>query len=178
MTDQNLTERKSKSQIKREMGELRELGAQLVGLSDSTLKVIPLSEKLLEAVRVAKGFKREARRRQLQYIGVLLRDMDEGAIRWALDNLSRPHREEVQGLHEVERWRDDLVEGDSKLLNDLVGRFKDANRQHLRQLVRNAIKEREQGKTPKSSRTLYRYLFELRSGNRVVHTLFHPDDAK
>ncbi|MCP4040786.1 MAG: DUF615 domain-containing protein, partial [Gammaproteobacteria bacterium] len=73
MTDQNLTERKSKSQIKREMGELRELGAQLVGLSDSTLKVIPLSEKLLEAVRVAKGFKREARRRQLQYIGALLR---------------------------------------------------------------------------------------------------------
>ena len=163
MTEIDSKERKSKSQIKREMQALRDLGKQLIELPKPSLDKIPLTDQLQDAVLAAKEFKREALRRQIQHIGVLMRDVDVDAIRVALDSLARPHRKEVRAFHEVEEWRDALIDGDNALLEELANRFEAADRQHLRQLVRNAIKERERGKPPKSARTLFRYLSDLRS---------------
>ncbi|HEC15501.1 MAG TPA: DUF615 domain-containing protein [Sedimenticola sp.] len=163
MTETDTEERKSKSQIKREMQALRDLGKRLVALPESSLDKIPMPERLRAAVLAAKGFKREALRRQIQHIGALMREVDADAICRALEGLSRPHREEVQAFHEVEQWRDALIEGDGGLLEELANRFEAADRQQLRQLARNARKEREQNRPPKSARALFRYLSDLRS---------------
>lgn len=154
-------EKKSKSQIKLEMLALQELGEQLIKLPDSKLDTLPMPESLIEAVLMAKRLKREALRRQLQHIGGLMRQVDAEPIRRALETLSRPDREETRKQHEVEGWRDRLLEGDGNLLEELASRWQ-ADRQHLRQLVRNAGKERERNKPPKSARTLFRYLMALR----------------
>jgi ribosome-associated protein len=163
MNDIEIEERKSKSQRKREMLALQGLGQQLVRLSDSNLNAIPMPEELRSAVLAAKTFQREALRRQLQHIGGLMREVDADAIRRALDAISQPHREKTQEFHEVERWRDALIEGDDALLEEIMSQYISAGRQHLRQLARSAKKEREQNKPPKSARALFRYLFELRS---------------
>lgn len=154
---------KSKSQLKREREALRLLGRELVELPDAHLQKVPLGEKSREAIVAARGMKMGALKRQLQYIGGLMVEEDEPAIRRTLEGLNAPHREEVAALHELEQWRDRLIEGDEVLLNELVDRFAQADRQHLRQLVRNAAKERKLAKPPKSSRMLFRYLYELRS---------------
>ena len=152
---------KSKSQIKREMQALRDLGKELVCLPVSVLKKIDLSEAVYEAIRLAQGLKREALRRQLQHIGKLLREEDEAAIRQALAQIAQPQRNEVRAFHEIERWRDKLISGDDQVINLLVEQFPTAERQQLRTLVRNARKESELDKPPKSSRLLFKYLKEL-----------------
>jgi len=152
---------KSKSQIKREMQALRDLGKELVDLPVSVLKKIDLSEAIYEAVTLAQGLKREALRRQLQHIGKLLREQDEVAIRQALAQIAQPQRNEVRAFHEIERWRDKLISGDDQVINLLVEQFPAAERQQLRTLVRNARKESELDKPPKSSRLLFKYLKEL-----------------
>lgn len=152
---------KSKSQVKRDLQELRDLGQELVGLSKKGLVSLPLTEDLLSAVLEAKYLKMEALRRQLKHIGKLMRDEDADAIRDALAKLRRPHEKEVTDFHETETWRDKLLAGDDSVLVELGERFPDLERQHVRQLVRNAKKEVAMTKPPKSARALFRYLKEI-----------------
>lgn len=159
--EQSFEEPKSKSQIKREMLALRDLGVQLVDLPKSTLKKIPMSDTLREAVTAAKGFKKEALRRQLQYIGSVMRSEDAEVIRQTLESLARPHQEEVSAFHEIEQWRDALVGGNDELLTDLMSRLQNIDHQHLRQLVRNARRELQMNKPPKAARALFQYLKEM-----------------
>lgn len=154
-------EEKSKSQVKRELRELQDLGRQLVELSAKQLQKVPLSAPMHEAVLKAKTFSRSALQRQLKYIGGLMPQEDVDAIRRALDGLAQPHREQVRAFHETEQWRDKLIAGDDALLDELVNHH-GADRQHLRQLVRNAQKEQAQNKPPRSARILFQYLTELR----------------
>lgn len=153
----NNEEEKSKSQTKRELHALQDLGELLVELPVKQLQQLPLSEPLRQAVLEAKTFSRRALQRQIKYIGRLLPREDVDAIRRALEGAQQPHREQVRAFHETEQWRDRLLAGDEELLNELVERF-DADRQHLRQLVRNAQKEQAQNKSPRSARMLFQYL--------------------
>lgn len=164
MTEPEFEEQKSKSQIKRELQALRDLGQKLVEMPAAKLDKVPMSEQLRDAVTDAKRFKREALRRQLQHIGGLLREEDDEAIRKTLERLDQPHREEVRALHEIEQWRDELIAGSAERLTDLISRYEEVDRQYLNQLIRNAQKEQKLNKPPKSARTLFRYLSELRSG--------------
>ena len=154
---------KSKSQIKRELHLLHELGKQLVALPPSRLRTLELTEPLQTAIMDARRFKRGALKRQLQYIAGLMREVDAAAVQQALDGFHRPQQQEVEALHEVEAWRDALLAGDDALLDELVRRFQHADRQHLRQLARNANRERQLNKPPKSARALFRELSALRS---------------
>ncbi len=163
MIETETEERKSKSQIKREMQALRDLGKDLIELSEGNLRKLSLSDRVYGAVIAAKGFKREALRRQIQHIGVLLRDEDDAVLHQELEALAKPHRAEVQALHQVERWRNQLIAGNDPLLEELVGRFLNIDRQHIRQLIRNARKEKEGNKPPKSARLLFRYLSDLQA---------------
>ncbi len=90
-----------------------------------------------------------------------MRTVDPAAIRRAL--AMRDHRQQAatQALHQLETWRDDLIAGKARVIDDLCQRFPAADRQHLRQLARNAHKEQGQAKPPKSARALFRYLREL-----------------
>ncbi len=154
---------KSKSQVKREMQRLRDLGEELVDLPAVSLKKFGFSGTLLGSITLAQGLKREARRRQLQHIGKLLREEDDAAIRQLLCQISQPQRKEVTAFHEIEQWRDKLLNGDDETINQAVSKFQDADRQNLRQLVRNARKERQQEKPPKSARLLFQYLKGLKN---------------
>lgn len=156
---------KSKTQIKQEVLELKDLGKQLVELPEKALQKLPLSESFLEAVLEAKGFSRGALQRQLRYIAGLVPNEDVDAIRKALEELRQPHHQQVREFQQLEQWRDRLLAGDEELLNELALRFPAADRQHMRQLVRNAQREREQNKPPRSARALFQYLSELKSSS-------------
>lgn len=163
MNDSEQEERKSRSQIKREFLELKDLGKQLVGLSRRQLQTIPLSEGMREEVLAAKGMTRSALQRQLRHLSSLMAAEDVAAIRDALSGSLRPHAEEVAALHDAERWRDELLAGGESVLIRFVEQHPTCDRQHLGQLVRNVRKERDLDKPPKSARQLFRYLKSLSS---------------
>ncbi len=152
---------KSKSQIKREMHELQALGKQLVELPPKQLVGIPISDKLRDAIVVARSLKHGAIRRQLQYIGSLMQKEDEASIRTMLHKLQQPYKGEVKAFHQLEQWRDQLLQGDQILLDELVNKFINFDRQYIRQLIRNAKKEQDMSKPPKSARLLFKYLTEI-----------------
>lgn len=150
---------KSKSQLKREMEARRNLGKALVALSAARLAKIPLSDETRNAVEEGQRLKKGALKRHLSRIASLLTEFDDEAeIRAALDRLYQPHREEVRLHREVEQWRAALIAGDAELMQQLCERFESLDRQHLHQLIRNARRERDQHKPPRSARALYRYL--------------------
>jgi ribosome-associated protein len=152
---------KSKSQIKREMEELQKLGAKLIDLSETQLQRIPMGERLDKAVREARTMKhREGRRRQLQFIGKLMRDSDSEAIRKAYERASSTGQEHTKILHLSEQWREKLL-NQPDALEKFLAEYPSADRQHLRQLIRNAQKEQSQNKPPATARKLFRHLREL-----------------
>jgi ribosome-associated protein len=152
---------KSRSQIKREFLELKELGIQLAGLTPGQLQALPLSEKLCAALLAAKGMKRTALKRQYGHISSLMVNEDVAAIRAALTGVLQPHAQQVVAEKEAEHWREALLTDDDGQLTAFVERYPDCDRTHLRQLVRNAQKERELEKPPKSTRQLFRYIRQL-----------------
>lgn len=167
MTDSQWEEKKSRSQIKREFGELKALGKRLVGLPLGQLQAVPLSQDTREAVLAAKEMTRSALQRQLRHLSSLMVEENLTAIQEALSGARQPHAKEVTTLHEAERWRDELLSGDENALTRFVDQHPACDRQHLGQLVRNARKEREFDKPPKSARQLFRYLKSLSSEHPV-----------
>lgn len=158
----NEIEQKSRSQLKREMLALQKMGERLVGLSPVLIEKMDLPPAIKEAVIQAQGIKKHgARRRQLQYIGTLMRKIDPEPIQDALDRLDRGQQKEAWAFKQTEDLRDRLIGGDDGLIEELVHRFADADRQHLRRLVLTARQEKEKGRPPKSSRALFRYLRSL-----------------
>lgn len=155
-------EYKSKSQRKREMLELQDLGKALSELNSDQLSRIPLDDPLRKALdELQRIHSHEARRRQLQYLGKLMRTVDTAAIRHALAGVQSGNQENTRRLHLAESWRERLVaEGDSAV-TPLMERFPGAEAQHLRNLVRNARRDQEQGRNRGHGRKLFRYLRTL-----------------
>ncbi len=154
------TGRKNKTQIKRDVAVLHDLGKQLVD-AGSLIDNLPISEKLLDAILLARTIKKAALKRQLKFIGSLIQHEDINSIKQALIAKHRAQHRETQDFHKIEQWRDQLLEGDDTLLNNIVMQHKNADRQHIRQLIRNNTKEIKLKKAPKSSRELFRYLQKI-----------------
>lgn len=161
-TGEPYKERPNKTKIKREMKELHELGRKLVELPMSKFEQITLSDNMSDAILLAKKLKKSALQRQLRFISSIMTHEDTETIYTELKQLTLPQEQEVEAFHEIEQWRDKLIGGDNDLMNELITQFDVADRQYLRQLVRNANKEAQQSKPPKSSRLLFKYLKELR----------------
>ena len=154
-------EKPSKTQRKRAMHELQALGERLVELNPEQLAAVALPEDLREAVERARRItKREARRRQLQYIGRLMRSVDPEAIREKLKAWDGVSAGETARLHRIERWRERLIEDDGAL-GALAGAHPGIDTQRLRALVRNAREERDAGRPPRAYRELFRALREI-----------------
>ena len=151
----------SKSEIKRDAEALKKLGEKLVDLTKAKLDKIPLEDALLEAVNLAQRLQKEARRRQLQYIGKLLRGMDVEPIQAALEKLENKHQQQQAMLHKLELLRDELVAKGADALTDFLTNYPQADRQHLRNLIRTASKEKEQNKPAKAYREIFQYLKEI-----------------
>jgi|SRR5215469_6610967 len=160
--EDSLPEGPSKSQRKRESLELQELGAELVKLPPHQLATLELPEKLVDAIELARRINSHgAKKRQRQYIGGLLRDLDTAPIRALLEQLQGADRASKARFQENERWRDRLIaEGDAALA-EFLARRPEADRQHLRRLVREAAQEAAIGKPPRHARELFRYLQSL-----------------
>lgn len=149
----------SKSEIKRDAEVLKKMGIELVSLSKNELTKIPLDEDLLYAIELAQKIKKEGYRRQIQYIGKLLRNRDIEPITQALDKLKNRHNQQVALFHKLEKLRDELIEtGDAEKIMDL---FPTADRQQLRTFARLAKKEQQSNKPPKTAKQIFQYLKEL-----------------
>jgi ribosome-associated protein len=148
----------SKSQRKREMHELQALGAALVELSEAQLRDFALDPGLHTAVLEAKRIRsHEARRRQLQYIGRLMRDIDAEPIRARLAALEGHSAESAARHRRLEAWRERLI-ADDEALTAFIAEHPGAEAQEMRTLIRNVRREAKEGKPPRSYRELFRLI--------------------
>lgn len=151
----------SKSSRKREMHQLQDLGEALVALSADQLARMPIPEGLLEAVKDAKRFKKhEATRRQMQYIGKLMRHIDPAPIRAQLEIFRGVSKLEIARQHRLERLRNEFLD-DEKVIGRIAESWPHADLQHLRMLRRNALRERELDRPPRAFRELFKELRAL-----------------
>ena len=142
---------------------MQKLGEQLVYLSDAQFAVLELPVELMEAVAMARQISRhEARRRQLQYIGRLMREYDPGVIQSAIDSLTSGENEKKRRFKLVEKWRDELVLGDDARFDWLLKNFPNIDPIELRSLVKNACEDSSRKNPKKAGRMLFRYLSALK----------------
>ncbi len=161
MNDENEQEIEyiSKSQMKRDMLALQELGEKLIELSKDQLNQIELPEELRSAVAQAQSIKKHgAKRRQMQFIGRLMRNSDAVQIQQQLDNLTRHSALLINQLHKIEKWRDQLIENGDEALSKFLDEYPQADRQQLRSLVRSAIQERKADKPPKFYSKIFQFI--------------------
>jgi ribosome-associated protein len=154
-------DRPSKSQLKRDMDALQALGARLVELGPERLAKVNMPDDLRDAVKEAQRITAHGgRRRQMQYIGRLMRHVDPAPIQAALDEFDGVSAVAKARQHALERLRERLLE-DESVLNEIASRTATADFQQLRQLRRNALKEKAEGKPPRAYRELFRVLRDL-----------------
>ena len=155
----------SRSQRRREALDVLHLAHALAALSDAQLKSMPLTDDLRDEVRRARDVKQQiAHKRQTQYLAKQMRKLDDveiDAIRAALDRDRDLARRETALLHQLEAWRDRLIEHGDEALGELLAAFPNADRQQLRQLARQARIERDQHKPLHAYRELFRLLREI-----------------
>ena len=150
----------SKTQLKKASHDLQELGEALVALPDDRLNALPIAESLLDAVREYKRTRsHEGRRRQMQYIGKLMRRNDADPIREAVAHMQMGSAKDTLALHEGERWRAELI-ADDEALTRWMAEHPQSDAQQLRSLVRNARKDAALVPEKRSGRA-FRELFQF-----------------
>ena len=150
----------SKTELKKQMHALQALGSRLVNLNPEQFRRIDLPEELREAVEFAHRItSHEARRRHMQYVGKLMRQVDADAIRRALERVTGESRAATSLLHRAESYRDRLLD-DDEALTAFVAEHPGADVQWLRATIRSARRERDRQQPPKHARALYRYLHQ------------------
>lgn len=162
-------ERPSKTALKKQMHALQALGEALLTLPETRLDAIAMPETLREALRMAQRTKsHEGKRRQLQYVGKLMRKAEEAGevepLREAVAAFQLGHAKDALALHEAERWRSELIASDAALERWLAA-HPATDAQRLRSLIRNARKDaaalvEAPGAAARQGRA-YRELFQL-----------------
>ena len=157
----------SRTQQRAEALEVRSLAEKLVALPPAQLLRLPVPESLLPHIEETRRITSHiAHKRQLQYLAKQMRREDDEvlqAIHDALDEGGEMARREAAQLHVAERWRERLLDEGDAALAELLGEFPAADRQKLRQLVRNAHDERAKNKPPRAFRELFREVKALLS---------------
>jgi len=157
-------ERPNKTQLKREMVELQELGEQLNMVSISELEKIISEKVLLDAVKQAKKIdSHSAAKRQKKFVGKLLSKLAEeqlGLIQEFIKQRFEQKNNSKQHFHELEAWRDKILTNGDNAINQLIEKYPQIERNFLRQLFRNATKEQQLQQAPKSARLIFKYLKE------------------
>jgi len=148
----------SKSQKKREAKTLQDLGVALVALSQTKLDSLPLPERLLQAILDAKQISSHgAKKRQELWIGKLLRATDSDAILEAYDQLMQENSAQSAHFHQIEHWRDKLLE-DPASLTEFIDLYQPEDIQHLRQLVKKALQAGQTQQKTVAVKALFRYI--------------------
>lgn len=152
----------SKTQRKHDCDAMQELGEALITLKPSELNELKLPDVLHDAIKDAHKIRAHgALKRQKQFIGKLMRDIDVDDIQKQYDNIL--HKDDQHNAHfkRLEKWRDRIITEGDAALNELVTEFPQADRQHIRQLFRKARKEQEISKPPVAYRQIFKYLRDL-----------------
>ncbi|WCE04286.1 ribosome biogenesis factor YjgA [Pseudoxanthomonas sp. JBR18] len=169
----------SRTQQRQDALEVRTLAEQLVALPAARLAQLPMSEELLEHVYdTQKVTSHIAHKRQLQFLAKQMRKEDDAtleAIRDALDAGGDSARRETGLMHQAETWRERLLD-EPEALTELLDTHPDADRQRLRQLIRNVGEERRKNKPPAAYRTLYREIRALLDGDDAPADGIEPDE--
>jgi ribosome-associated protein len=153
-------ERPSKTRRKKDSHELQDLGEALVALPESRADALPLPEALLDAVREYRRTRsHEGRRRQMQYIGKLMRGIDTAPIRQAVTDMQLGRARDSLALHSAEHARAELIARDDAV-TAWVANHPQTDAQQLRTLIRNARKDAAQSPEQRSGRA-YRELFQF-----------------
>lgn len=169
-----LVEPTSKTKLKAEADAQQEIGVKLVALPSNKLAQLDLPERLIDAINEAKRITANgATRRQKQYIGSLMREIDVAPIVEQLQKWDGKNTAENAYFHHLERWRARLID-DEKVLSELMEQYPNIDSQQIRTLIRNARKEASLNKPPKSSRELFKLLREITSAD---HQEGKPDDG-
>jgi ribosome-associated protein len=149
------------------MHELQTLGVALAALPESQLKDMNLGEDLLEALLEVKRIKsHEAKRRQMQYIGRLMRDVDPAPIRSRLAEVEGHSAQATARHRRLETWRERLL-ADDAALTEFAAAYPVAELQALRTSIRNARKEQKEGKPPRAYREIFRILKDIDSSTAL-----------
>ena len=150
----------SKTKIKKQMHDLRDLGEELTELGKDQIAQLDIPENLRDAIREMHRTKTfGAKRRQLQYIGKLMRDVDTAPIIAKLNTWKGVSQQHIGYMHQLERWRERLLEDDTAL-TELLAKYPETDAQRLRTLIRNTLKEREAGKPARNYREIFQVLRE------------------
>lgn len=149
----------SKSQRKRDMLALQKIGESLIKLTEEQLATIDLPDNLLTAIQHIKSLtSNEAKRRQLQYIGKIMRQIDPELITQALKRIEVIHEKKTIKFHDVEEWRTRLLIYGDDALNSFLVDYPEVDRQQLRQLIRNALQDKKNNKNTGAEKKLFQYL--------------------
>ncbi len=152
----------SKTQIKRECQHLIDLGEEILKLKKEEIQSLDLPDELEGAVTTALKIKsRSGLKRQRQYIGKLLRSLENEDIESKIRKIQHRHDTNTAQFKRLEKWRDQLIENDKNTLNEIISRHPEVDRQHINQLIRAAHKEKQNEKPPAAARKLFKYLSEL-----------------
>lgn len=158
----------SKSELKRRMNDLQKLGESLVELPRDKLDRLSLPDNLRQAIEETRRISSNGGlRRQLQYIGRLMRSFDAEPVAEQMRQWQSRHNADNAFFHQLERWRDQLIADDANL-GGFLQEYPSADSQQLRTLARNARKELAAGQAPKSSRALFRLIRET-AENSLSH---------
>ncbi len=154
-----MSDGKSRTQKKQDDRALQKIGEQLLTLPNNTLESLDLPEELKESVMSAREIRNHgARRRQLQYIGVLMREMDTVSIQAILETVRKRDAGDAILFQQIEKWRDELKSGNLSCIRDILDNCPHADPENLATLAKDAQRESTVGKSTKSSRMLFRYL--------------------
>jgi ribosome-associated protein len=159
--DDSLNERPNKSALKRELAAVQQLAVRMAELSNGELERLGMGDRVRASLAQIRAMRPSgARNRELKHCTKLLQQEDLEPVRLWLDDRKALQLAENQYFHRLEKWRDRLLEAGDEALAELIAEQPGLDRQHLRQLVREAQRERHQGKPGGAAKKLFRYLRE------------------
>jgi len=158
--DEEYIEFVSKTELKKDSKKIQAFGKKISELSFDEINSFNFTDSIFNAIKEYKLIKSNAaKKRQVQYLGKLLREIDLTSAYLQMEQLKNGSQLEIRNNHMVEAWRDRLIQ-DKEALTELINHFPDIDIQKIRQLVQNAIKEKNEKKSPKYYRLIFKYLKE------------------
>lgn len=162
--------RPNKTKLKKEFDALQKMGEDLIRLNSSDFNDIHLPEALESAVNEARKIKsRSGLKRQHQYIGKVMRSLDHEDIATQLAKIQHRHDTNTASFKKVEHWRDRLLNDGHDAVTEVINIYPNIDRQHINQLVRQALQEKQREKPPIAARKLFRYLQEIEESQTQVN---------
>jgi ribosome-associated protein len=168
--EDGLAIRPNKTQLKRELAELQKLVVDIVNLSEGDRSRLDLDEKFLGGIKRVQAMKASgSRNREIKYLTKYLQQSRNcEAVRQWFDTRNSKHSEENRHFHALEKWRDRLVDEGDPAFQQYLAEYPQTDRQQIRTLIRNAIKEKTSGKPAGAGKKLFRMLRENTADERSL----------